>query len=493
MKKIILLLISIFIVCGLRFSAKAELIDRGGGLIYDTDLDVTWLQDANYAKTSGYDIDGNMHWDEATVWVENLTYGGYDDWRLPITVQPDPGCSIQDSGGSRGFNCRLSEMGHLFYNELNYIIPFSGCTLGIDCGLIDTGPFLNLREEVYWSETKWEPDTNNMWFFSLSNGDQAAAPFYNNFLAMAVRDGDVIFALPRPGQTPCSDSAGAVISCAGTGQDGEIQAGVPWPDLRFTDNGNGTVTDKLTGLMWTKDANAPGPTACSPGTTKAWIYALDYVACLNTNSYLGYTDWRLPNINELESLGSVEQSDTAVWLETQGFINVDLNFQWSSAFLSSTSVAQNPGSAWFYHMRSGYMNAGWKGNDVFYSWPVRSGQSGVVELGKTGETSCYNNVENVVDCAGTGQDGETQSGVPWPSPRFTVGTGTEADCVIDKLTGLMWTKNANLPGSTTPWQQALDSSNTLNLCGNTDWRLPNRKELHSLTDFSTYNRHCAQG
>ena len=66
--------------------------------------------------------------------------------------------------------------------------------------------------------------------------------------------------LSRTGQTKCYDSTGIEIPCADTGQDGEIQAGVAWPSPRFTDNGDGTMTDNLTGLMWTKDANLPNGT-----------------------------------------------------------------------------------------------------------------------------------------------------------------------------------------------------------------------------------------
>ncbi len=77
------------------------------------------------------------------------------------------------------------------------------------------------------------------------------------------------------------------------GDDGALKPGVAWPNPRFTDNANGTVNDNLTGLMWTKDANAPGPAACGPATTKTWQGALDYAACLNTNSYFEYTDWLL--------------------------------------------------------------------------------------------------------------------------------------------------------------------------------------------------------
>ena len=94
-------------------SANAALVDRGGGLIYDTDLNITWLADANYAMASGYDADGRMTWTNAMTWAANLSYGGYIDWRLPTTLQPDPTCQFNDAIGSYGYNCTGSEMGHL--------------------------------------------------------------------------------------------------------------------------------------------------------------------------------------------------------------------------------------------------------------------------------------------------------------------------------------------------------------------------------------------
>ena len=107
--------------------------------------------------------------------------------------------------------------------------------------------------------------------------------------------------LPQTGQTKCYDTAGTEIACAGTGQDGEIRAGVAWPNPRFIDNMDGTISDKLTGLIWTKDAGTPTEGACI-GEIKTFQGALDYVKCLNSNSYLGYVDWRLPNIKELSSV-----------------------------------------------------------------------------------------------------------------------------------------------------------------------------------------------
>ncbi len=74
--------------------------------------------------------------------------------------------------------------------------------------------------------------------------------------------------LPQTGQTKCYDWAGVEIGCAGTGQDGEIRAGVAWPNPRFTVDGE-CVTDNLTGLMWPKDGNLSGG-------TKTWNDAVDY-------------------------------------------------------------------------------------------------------------------------------------------------------------------------------------------------------------------------
>lgn len=119
--------------------------------------------------------------------------------------------------------------------------------------------------------------------------------------------------LPKSGQTKCYDASGGEIACSNTGQDGDWQAGVLWPSPRFTDNGDGTVTDNLTGLVWLKDANCiatqyPGfDNDGTPGNGRVtWQHALDFVAGINSGTFpncgAGHTDWRLPNINELESL-----------------------------------------------------------------------------------------------------------------------------------------------------------------------------------------------
>ena len=308
--------------------------------------------------------------------------------------------------------------------------------------------------------------------------------------------------LPKTGLTTCYDSAGAIITCTNTGQDGELQKGVAWPSPRFTNADNSTpingnvVVDQLTGLMWTRDGNAPGPPACTPALVKTWQDALDYAACLNTNSYLGYADWRLPNRKELKSLVNYGQPDTATWLNTQGFTNAKTDSYWSS-----TSYATNTGHAWDVSLIDGVMS------DVIktinhYVWPVRAGQgSGApAEQPKTGQTICSNSTGTVITCTNTGQDGELQKGVAWPSPRFTNAdnsTPINGNVVVDQLTGLMWTKDGNAPGpaSCTPaaaktWQDALDyvaCLNTNSYLGYADWRLPDVNELESLVNADQSN------
>ncbi len=177
------------------------------------------------------------------------------------------------------------------------------------------------------------------------------------FLPVFVLAGTV--ELPETGQTTCYDSSGSVIACPGTGQDGDIKAGVAWPSPRFT-AGTGTeadcVTDNLTGLMWVKTPDS---------ITRTWQQAIDYA---NGLSLCGYTDWRLPNVNELESLINAEQSNTATWLNTQGFSNVQSDDYWSS-----TSYADGTGGAWVVNMWGGGVGSSYK-SYYDYVWPVRSGQ-----------------------------------------------------------------------------------------------------------------------
>jgi hypothetical protein len=91
------------------------------------------------------------------------------------------------------------------------------------------------------------------------------------------------------------------------GDDGDFQKGVASPSPRFTDNGDGTVTDNLTGLMWAKNANLAG--------AMTWFDAIDYANNLSLGGDgcdSSCTDWRLPNRSELESLFDFSNSNPAL-------------------------------------------------------------------------------------------------------------------------------------------------------------------------------------
>lgn len=163
--------------------------------------------------------------------------------------------------------------------------------------------------------------------------------------------------LPKTGQTTCYDAAGAVVACTSTGQDGELQKGVAWPSPRFTVDGTGDcVTDNLTGLMWVKNPDS---------TLRNWASAMTYA---NNLTLCGYDDWRLPNVNELESLLNAEQANIATWLNTQGFSNVQAFYYWSSSTYAGSTIY-----AWNVNMDDGNVGAY---NEIALDnvWPVRAGQ-----------------------------------------------------------------------------------------------------------------------
>jgi len=97
---------------------------------------------------------------------------------------------------------------------------------------------------------------------------------------------------------------------------------------------------------------------------------------------------------------------------------------------------------------------------------------------QTGQTSAL-----PLDPAPTGSDGNLQKGKVWPVPRF-VGDAS-ANCITDKLTGLMWVRDLNTvnSGSTLDWNTALTMAANGNWCGYNDWRVPNINELRSLVNF----------
>ncbi|MEI7465299.1 MAG: hypothetical protein WCJ87_08135 [Burkholderiales bacterium] len=170
-------------------NAQAILVDRGGGMLYDSVLNITWLQDANYASTSGYcNItsncwtgfefgepvnmpSGNMTWQQANALASSLTVGGYTDWRL----------------------ARMSELSFMFFANLGWtnIYPY---------GTRETGLVTNLGDGVYWSDGacsgSYGPSCRP--YFDFAHGASWQQGDFWPGYAWAVHDGDIA-AVPVPG------------------------------------------------------------------------------------------------------------------------------------------------------------------------------------------------------------------------------------------------------------------------------------------------------
>lgn len=221
-------------VAGLMFSwsASAAVTDHGNGLVYDSTLNATWLQDANtfttmYSGGGGwtgptgaalvngiiaavpvvhdtpnhFDNDGpglhavsaddfkssgRMDWWGAQAWVgylNSIDYKGSKQWALPAA---DPSCGFN-------YQCTNSQVGELYYSALgNLGYPTHGW------GLANAGPFRNLQSDIYWSGTEYAPLPGAAWDFVTEDGRQFAA-YMNSFVfAEAVSPGDVA-AVPEPG------------------------------------------------------------------------------------------------------------------------------------------------------------------------------------------------------------------------------------------------------------------------------------------------------
>jgi hypothetical protein len=202
MRKILIAVMAMVSMFWFATPTHATLWDKGGGLIYDDYLKITWLQDANYAKTSGYNIDGRMDWDQATTWAANLVYGGYSDWRLPTTVD-GPYVWGYDGTTTGGYNITTSEMGYMYYVNLGNLGYYAtnGTFPQPGWGLTNTsfesggpgGPtvsFQNLQPDEYWSGTEYSANPVCAWGIDFSYGDQYDGGKFDDYLAWAVRPGD---------------------------------------------------------------------------------------------------------------------------------------------------------------------------------------------------------------------------------------------------------------------------------------------------------------
>ena len=203
----------------------------------------------------------------------------------------------------------------------------------------------------------------------------------------------------------------------------------------YTDNGDGTITDNVTGLMWAQDQSSQ---------TMPWSQASPYCESLTTG---GYTDWRMPTVKELWSIRDF--STGWPWIDTTYFnltgdgTQMSQHHSWTSNAYLVVSEYQNEqvigDPHWIVNDWTGHIKA-MSGNRF-----VRAVR-GTTSYGTNGFVDNHN--------------------------------GT----VTDKATGLMWSQDDN--GATIYWKEALAYAESSTLAGYDDWRLPNIKELQSIADYT---------
>lgn len=292
----------------------------------------------------------------------------------------------------------------------------------------------------------WSTTTNAFQITNLETCWQ----YYVNVLVRDQSNHMAIYAIKKQWtRAPCPPAATGQDSMFATGDDGDLETGAPWPNPRFTNNGNGTVTDNLTGLIWQQAASA---------TTMNWTNAIHYA---NTNTLAGQTDWRIPNINELRSLYDCAAANLSLALSH--FSGIQTGFYFSS----TTDTAQTT-QAYGLYSSGGDITQNSKANSN-YVIIVRGSSS----LPKTGQTTSYV----------SGDDGDLERGIAWPDPRFlNNGDGT----ITDRLTGLMWEQTPGI--DTAGWSSGISHAAGLTTGGYTNWRMPNRNEMFSLAYYKIGQR-----
>ena len=301
------------------------------------------------------------------------------------------------------------------------------------------------------------------------------------------------------------------------------------PASRFTDNGDGTVTDKATGLQWKRCSEGQtwdGATCTGSATQHTWKQALRLA---DGASYAGKDDWRLPNLKELASI--VERACYGPAIDLVPFPGTPSNGYWPSS-----PNAYYAGSAWSVDFRHGSDGVYYKGSG-FHVRLVRGGQA--LSLEDTGLDWWADGATNFLTSPPAGYPGQDASygrdatqdhdadghaGFSFTkldaNGKALAASAAAWSCVRDEVTGLVWeakTDDGGLrdkdftytwynpdparnggfagyeDGTDNCWNKArcdtdkfIADVNQAGLCGAGDWRLPTLEELHSIADYSRF-------
>ncbi|MFZ0610908.1 MAG: DUF1566 domain-containing protein [Desulfobacterales bacterium] len=266
----------------------------------------------------------------------------------------------------------------------------------------------------------------------------------------------------RTDQTDCFDSGGNKISCDGTGQDGNLRCGKPWPEPRFVAD-QAVVTDRLTGLMWSRDA--------APETFPVtWDEAFRAIDPLNRHSWLGYSDWRLPEYRELFSLISHRTLNPAL-PDPHPFEEVFSGYYWTA-----TTCSRLPREAWYVHVGGGRVFKGMK-HGSYMLWPVRTNAPAGREFSDGPVAVPDTDASGTIDRTAPGADSAS---------RWKEGGDGTIKTLTDHVNRLTWCWHSELSAAPASWNEAHELACRLNgqaTADCTDWHLPNVREAVTLVDL----------
>ena len=173
--------------------ASATLLDRGPDLLYDDVLNITWTRNANLQGSSG------LSWSEASSWAANLTFAGFDDWRLPyasVSAGVGPASAVVNCATATELACRDNEMGYMFFQ--NMAGAYYSNKMGTQTAV--NGEVLTGIQFHHWSGTTGPgAGSGGAWGFNFDRGTQVFADQEDfKVSAWAVRTGDVGATVSEP-------------------------------------------------------------------------------------------------------------------------------------------------------------------------------------------------------------------------------------------------------------------------------------------------------
>lgn len=344
---------------------------------------------------------------------------------------------------------------------------FSGCFLQEESvnSVISASSEYTLLDVHGAGAQRSDPKSGDPADFPVGMGPQGDVLRIYNF-AILVRGNSSLsddYPVIDTGQVSCFDNEKEISSPSSGydfyGQDAQYNGLQP----SYTDNGNGTVTDNNTGLMWQKDY----------GDKKTYNDAMAGAASCNTG---GYTDWRLPTIKELYSLIEFTGTDPdPLSTDTSSlipFIDPVFPFEYGTATGERIIDVQ-------YISSTKYVSTTMGGNETAFGVNFADGRIKGYPVDSINGAAKNFYVKYVRGNPLYGKNSFTDNG-----------NGTVSDCG----TGLMWMKNdsgyfntGDSSDGKVNWKQALkfaEYANSINYAGYSDWRLPNAKELQSIVDYT---------